>query len=132
MSPPAKGPHLTFWDAIERFPPYYVRMLAKERLRALSDAEVAIGSAMSIDRVREIKTMTDWNLVKIGEFLAFCSGCNFDPTSATDRHRVYEYERICKKRSTMPFLYLRKHPKWETEFLPLLKIAASLQKSSPA
>jgi len=113
--------HVTFWEALDKFPPGFVRMLAKNGADALSDAEVAIGSGLTIDRVRQIKFLPTWQTVPLGEICAFFLACNFDPTNAEDRNRVYQYEYVCKKRKTIPFQYLRKHPKWESEFLPLVK-----------
>lgn len=124
----AKKKTLTFWDILKEFPPYYVRILAKNPRPgrgtdlAISDADVAIGSGLEISRVREISRLTDWNEVTIAEFLAFTTACNLDPTNSTDRRRSYQYEYICTKRKVIPFGYLRSSPKWESEFLPLVKL----------
>ena len=73
----------TFWEALRQFPPYYIRMLAKNgRATALSDSEIAIASGIEINRVRQIKCLTTWDDVTVGEMLRFTTACNFDPTHA--------------------------------------------------
>lgn len=126
----------TFWDQIGQYPPYYVRMLAKNsstgRLAAaLSDAEIAIASGIPLPRIRQIVRLTAWAEVTLGEMMSFTIACNFDPTDFNDRRRVASYEYACTKRKTTPFSYLRKSPQWESEILPLLKIAAT-QRTRPA
>lgn len=119
----AGAKEITFWEALRHFPPYYVRMLAKNgRATALSDADIAIASGLEINRVRQIKCLTCWDDVTVGEMLRFTTACNFDPTRSKDRLRAHTYERVCQKRNVIPFLYLRKSPKWESELLPVLKI----------
>lgn len=114
---------MTFWAAMQAFPPYYVRMLAKTgHSTALSDADIAIASGIEINRVREIKCLSSWDDVTFGEILRFTTACNFDPTRQKDRARAHNYERVCQKRNAMPFQYLRKSPKWESELLPVLRL----------
>lgn len=117
---------ITFWEALRKFPPYYVRILAKRSAEegnlAISDAELAIASGIPISRVREIARLDEWDSVTVGEVLAFTAACCFDPTKFSDRNRVIQYEYVCKKRGNTPFRYLRRHPKWESEFLPLIKM----------
>lgn len=119
---------LGFWEVLAEFPPYYVRILAKTPKPgrgtdlAISDAEIAIGSGLDINRVREISRMMGWHAVTLLEFGAFTKACNFDPTSAADRRRCNQYEYICTRRKVIPFAYLRSSPKWESEFLPLVKM----------
>lgn len=121
MKPKAK--HITFWAALQAFPPFYVRMLAKTgHSQALSDAEIAIASGIDINRVREIKFLTVWDTVTFGEILRYTTACNFDPTRQLDRARAHKYDQICQKRNVVPFQYLRKSPKWDSELLPVLRI----------
>lgn len=111
------------WQIFTEYPPYYVRLWAKNGPQAaLSDAEIAIASGIDINRVREIKFMTDWNGVTIGEALRFCSACNFDPMNSDDRMRARDYEYRCGQRNSVPFSYLKRSPKWESEILPVLLI----------
>ncbi len=113
----------TFWECWQRFPPYYVRMLAKNgHATALTDADIAIASGIDINRVREIKCMTSWDTVPMGEILRFTTACNFDPTRSKDRSRAHNYERVCQQRNVIPFLYLRRSPKWDSELLPVMRI----------
>jgi hypothetical protein len=81
--------------------------------RWLTDEEVAIASALTLDRVMEIKLKQSWDDVPVSDLKKFCVGCGFDPTSSRDRRtKVYIYYSVCKKQNVVPFLYLRKNPKW--------------------
>lgn len=122
------------WEYLDAFPPPYCRCLAKEPGSgrcdmAVTDAELAIRSGIPIDRVREISRMENWDAVSLGEMRAFFKGSNFDPTNAECRQRISQYQHKCQTRKTVPFLYLRKSPKWETELLPLLLMALRIMKS---
>lgn len=124
----------TIWEYLDAFPPPYCRCLAKEPGSgiadfAVTDAELAIRSGISIDRVREISRMENWDEISLSEMRAFFKGMNFDPTDYECRYRVSQYQRICQNRKTVPFLYLRKSPKWETEFQPLLLMILRIMKS---
>ncbi len=117
----------TTWTHLEKFPPPYVRLLAKRRGggtsdMAIPDAEIAVRADMEIDRVREISRSSSWDEIPLGELRRFLIACDFDPTNADDRQRVSVYESICTKRNTVPFHYLRRSPKWESEFLPLVRM----------
>lgn len=128
----AGGKEITFWEALQAFPPYYIRMLAKNgHSTALSDAEIAIASGIDINRVREIKCMTRWDDVTMGEVLRFTLACNFDPTRQKDRARAHNYERVCLKRNVMPYKYLRKSPKWESEILPVMRLLLERLRTAP-
>lgn len=124
----------TPWEFFEAYPPPYCRLLAKEpgggtADMAVTDAELAIRSGIPINRVREISRLDSWASVPLDEARRFFAACNFDPTSAQDRSRVNNYEKICTKRKSVPFHYLRRSPKWETEFLPLLLIVSRIMTS---
>ena len=121
--------YLGLWAALDKYPPYYVRLMAKradthakDPLLAFSDAEIAIASGLTLTRVREISRLSDWQSVTVAELNTFTAACNFDPTIYEDRRRVQAYEYACKKRHSAPFQYLKRHPKWESEFLPLVKL----------
>lgn len=129
---PEKRP--TVWEYLDAFPPPYCRCLAKEPGSgvadlAVTDADLAIRSDIAIDRVREISRMENWEGVPLGEIRAFFNGLNFDPTEAECRKRVSQYQRVCQTRNVVPFLYLRKSPKWESEFQPLLLMILKIMKS---
>lgn len=119
----------TFWEALREFPPYYVRLLAKRPAgdgnSAISDAELAIAAGIPLNRIREIAKMHTWDDVKVGELLAITAAANFDPTDFSDRKRATDYLYQIKRRGNEPFRYLRVHPKWESEFLPLIKFLAA-------
>jgi hypothetical protein len=127
--------HTTFWEALEQYPPYKVRLLAKRSPRepgpqGMSDEEVAFDSGLSVERIRQISTMTDWNAMTLEEVHRLFVGCRFDPTNPTDRRRFHQYEYVCMKRKALPFQYLRNHPKWESQFLPLIHLMKRQKNSS--
>lgn len=114
---------MTWWGALRYYKPCYVRLLAKEgHSRALTDAEIAIASGIDLNRVREINRMISWDNVTVGEMLRYVTACNFDPMSSIDRARCKKYDYTCKKRNIIPYHYLRKCPKWESEILPVLRV----------
>ena len=118
----------TLWPHLEKYTPLMVRLLAHRPVRestrtcmALTDAEVAIKSGLTIDRVRQISRMMDWTNVKVGEMRSFFTACGFDPTIGSHRGRVSDYESKCLKRQSRPFQWLHRSPVYEEEFLPLIK-----------
>lgn len=127
-----KTPKADFWKYLEEYPPPQCRLLAKlpgggRMVLAISDAELAISSGIDLNRIREISCSPNWDHISIGEMRAFFTACHFDPTLAAHRNRVTEYYRVCLKRKTKVFQYLRSHPKWESEFLPLVKLLRTIQ-----
>lgn len=124
----------TPWEYFEAYPPPYCRMLAKKPGSglcdmAVTDAELAIRANIPISRIREISQLESWADVPMDEMRRFFDACNFDPTNASHRQRIRTYEYKCKTRKCAPFNYLRKSPKWETEFLPLLLLVNRIMKS---
>ena len=122
------------WDYLDAFPPPYCRLLGKEPGggtgdMAISAATLAIRAEIPLERIWEICHEETWDDVSTGEMRRFFKANNFDPTNAVDRARVSRYETVCQQRKSTPFCYLRRSPKWETEFLPLLLLAARIMKS---
>lgn len=116
------------WEILNKYPPVFVRLYAKERSGerihcALSDQEVAIRSGLHPDAISRISRMTSWDDVTIGEAKAFCLGCNFDPFDYTDRNRLAAYTR----RGT--YAFLRRSPNWKSTFLPLIEILKHAQEA---
>ncbi len=105
-----------------------MRLLAKDhgnvKHEARSDAQLAIASGIPINRIREISQLLSWDTVTFAEIIAFTAACSFDPTNTSDRRREEQYEIRCRQRNSKPFQYLRKHPKWHSEFAPLIKLLA--------
>lgn len=129
----------SFWDAWRKYPPAYIRLLAKQSHSiGMSDAEIAIASGIDLNRVREIKMIADPFAadarLTFGEALRYSLACNFDPTNPRHRVRAVKYERTCQQRNVIPFLYLRRHPRFESEILPVLMLYRRLmtQQSSAA
>lgn len=123
------------WQHLDEYPPYYVRLWAKSGPNtALSDAEIAIGSGIEINRIRQIKIMTDWRAVTIGEAMRYTLACNFDPTNGATRRLARNYDYRCRvTNNTRPYRWLRRSPKFESEILPVLAILREkLIKSSSA
>lgn len=113
------------WKHLHNHPPALCRLFARRRetgkgVTAMSLREIAIGSGLPLDRVTEIANQVSWAGVTIDEAEKFIAGCRFDPFSHTDRNRKNAYTRSCRRFKTK-FLFLRKHPHWKTELLPLIR-----------
>lgn len=126
----------TAWKILNSHPPCLIRLLARRKLtrtgkqvRAISAAEVAIASGLSLDRVLEISPLISWETVTVAEAERFVLGCGFDPLSSYDRNRKSAYQRSCQTSSRQQFSYLRKSPHWKTEFVPLISRLRSLKAS---
>lgn len=109
------------WKILEKYPPVFVRLYAKERSGervhcALSDQEIAIRTGLTLDRIKQISKLVSWDDVTVGDARLFCQGCNFDPFSYVDRNRLAAYSR----KGTYAFLRNSSH--WKSTFRPLIKI----------
>lgn len=114
--------NLSFPEKLERFPPIVVRILARARLprggvRALTDAEIAQVSGLTIAEVTRLSRLTRWGKTPIDTLLAFCKGCgaNLDDRDWQRHNAAY----MAKLRSVPR--YLRQSPDWESTFKPLLE-----------
>lgn len=138
MPRPRHVSSLTFWEALEAFPPIFVRLAARrvvagKNVVALSHQEIAIISEIPMARVIDISQSFTFDIVSIGEARAFCRACNFDPTCASDRERQREYIRRCvKTHPERPPHFLVASPWWETQFLPLINLLKSRASLSTA
>lgn len=121
------------WAQLEAYPPIKVRLLAHTDHHSypawIPDAELAILSGLTLDRVQALSRMEDWDDVTFGEFKTFCAACRFDPTVAYDRNRVNQSEYKCLKTNSRPFQWLTRSPAYETEVKPLLRRLARLEQA---
>lgn len=98
------------WKYLEQYPPCSVRLLARRRptshTRAvgLTNAQIALASGLTVDRIDEIGLMKSWAEVTVAEAMLFCRGCDFDPTSYEDRKKARSLESKGK------YAYLRRSP----------------------
>jgi len=117
---------INFWRAMSSHPPALIRLYARKvrgrTIEAITGEEIAIVSGIPLDRVQEISALTNWDSVTIPEAERFCLACNFDPTSARDRNRERAYSRTCRRPNRPRFLWLKNHPKYRSEFLPLIEV----------
>jgi hypothetical protein len=124
--PPSTAP--SAWRILASTPPAMIRLMARRRIRgkhvrAVSFEELAIASGIAPPRLREIIMSTSWDGITIPEAERFIAACGFDPLNPQDRNRKKSYELICQKRPPEKrFMYLRKSPWWEKEFLPLIRL----------
>lgn len=136
MGRPRHSATLQFWEALEAFPPIFVRLAARRRVAgknvtALSHEEIAITTGIPLERIVEISESFTWENVTIGEARSFCRACEFDPTRAEDRERQREYLRSCQKRyPDRPPHYLRNSPWWNSQFQPLIHRLKSIRMPS--
>lgn len=123
--PTPKKPTTTPWDYFTKFPPWFVRLLARRKVRtkcvvAMGDEEIAIAAGMSVDRVRAIYNQRSWANVPLNEIRAFFAACQFDPFECTHRNRAYAYLAAVKSGRCSGYSYLKKSPWWKTTFEPLI------------
>lgn len=114
---------INFWQAFAEAPPALIRLYARKRkgktVEAITAEEIAIVSGIPLSRVQQISSQTDWTGISLAEAQAFCIGADFDPTSARDRNRERSYSRKCIQNRPR-FQWLKRHPKFESEFRPLI------------
>jgi len=112
------------WACFDEFPPIFVRLLAREKIRnkngktsavrVLTDEEIAINAGMDVFDVRSISQMHDWSEISVGEAKKFCQGCNFDLFDWQVRNGAYALA------SNGSFAYLRSSPEWIKKYKPML------------
>jgi hypothetical protein len=112
------------WACFDEFPPIFVRLLAREKIRnkngktsairVLSDEEIAINSGMDLQDIREISIMHNWLDISVGEAKSFCLGCNFYLFDWQVRNGAYALA------SNGSFAYLRSSPDWLKKYKPML------------
>jgi hypothetical protein len=110
------------WALVDKYPPYLVRCLAKKKtgtkqIQAISDEDIAILADIPLARVREIYNSWTWGEATVQEMRGFCSACDFDPESSSDRNRLSAYKN---QKGGPKFTYLKKSPWWNSVFRPLI------------
>ena len=108
---------MTFWQYAHNFPPALVRLLARHRYGApLTTEEISNVSGLSAAKVEFISQGTaSWREVLLSDVAPFLRGCGLDFCNSIQMRRVAAYLR--KQPS---FEYLRKSPRYETYYKPLL------------
>lgn len=107
---------MRFWEKLDRYPPVLVRLLARTAGgEAMTDAQIAYLSELSIAEIRRLSFLTSWDDVKVDHVRRFMRGCNID---LTDRDDVRNANRYLKRGR---FEYLRRHENWP-EFQRMLEI----------
>lgn len=108
------------WVRLDRHPPILLRLMArKPRSRPLETTEIAERSGLSVMQVEAISVQTDWRGIDLPTARAFMVGCDCD---LGDR-RTYRRMRMSlryRPKTAPRFPYLRRSPKWESYYLPLL------------
>ena len=109
---------MTFSAKLLRYPPILCRLLARDRHRALTSAEIARRGDLSLVLVEAFSTATSWDDFHAKHITAFSSACGIDFDSRTSWNRVECYFR--KNRGNPKFEYLTSAPNWKTYYLPLI------------
>lgn len=112
---------LTTQERLDRFPPVACRILARAvkptgGVRALTDAEIAAGSGLSVSEVARLSRCTNWDSVTVREVFAFLKGCG---VRLDDRDWMRKNVAYLQELRGAP-RYLKQSPDWETLFKPLL------------
>jgi hypothetical protein len=114
---------LTLPEKLDRFPPLVVRLLARTSRseggqRALTTAEIAARSGLSISEVKTLSTFTTWTDVSIGTMQAYLKGCGADLDNRDWLRKNAAYMAHIR---SLP-RYLRKSAEWATVFEPLIRV----------
>ena len=131
---PKKMKPLTYQTRFRRFPPFVIRLLAREGTvrrtgtragfhyrRALTTAEIAERSGLPVGKVDEISRLDTWQHFPFGDqFMEpFLRGCNCDLNS---RDWLGDAKDVLRRFGTNKALpkYLGESPEYEEKLLPLL------------
>lgn len=103
------------WLRIKRFPPVVVRLLARKTVPvgggfttfAMSDAEIAKASRLSISRVKSLSWCVSWDDISVSDMRAFTVACGVD---FADPIAMRKFTRYLKSKHR--FAYLKRDRDW--------------------
>ena len=107
----------------KRFPPIVCRLLARKNISSRSsnalepmpDEEIAKRAGMSVAEVRSLSWQTSWDSVPCGIMLRFSESCGVDFSS---RDSMNKHSRYIRNRHR--FVYLKRHPQYNTLWKPMI------------
>lgn len=111
----------TFWERVEGTPPMLMRLMAREPWKpAMTHAQVAERSGLSVAAVAAISRQIDWVGVDIPTARRFMKGCGCDLCNPLHVRRLRDYFRWVNKRPVhRRFRFIWDCPTFETELRPL-------------
>lgn len=118
-------PVLSISQKLADFPPVLCRLLAREsrgkQARALTTAEIAERSKLSLDVVSWLSSQTAWEHIPTGLMLSFSKGCNVDFDSRTSIRAKRQH--LARTRGIPA--YLLRSPEYKSTIEPLLRLLTS-------
>lgn len=120
----------SFWKKAEWFSPLVCRIHArhaptgsKRWVTAISSAEIAQATGLSMVTVAAISQQLDWSGIDLPTMRKWLAACNTDFEDPATYRRLRRYMRgtpVKGVRIPAQFDYLRRSPEWKTLFEPLL------------
>jgi hypothetical protein len=118
---------MTLFQKLDRFPPVVIRLLAKHKGSAMTDAEIAaalvttarpkwVVDAVPLPEVKRLSYLTSWDHVTIGTTRAFLHACNCNLEDRDTFRNLSRYLRQDPK-----FTHLRKSERFP-EFREMLGV----------
>lgn len=107
-------------EKLKRFPPVVCRLLARKIIKhnhvvALTDAEIAKSSGLSMADVVHISWSAAWDSIPVSKMLAFTKACGVD---FDDRPSLQKNTKLVEGGR---FFYLRRSPNWKTQLEPIVR-----------
>lgn len=119
-----KKTRISFWRRANQFPPYVVRLLARDDKALLSNAEIGRRCGVSEFEVASMSREKSWDAIPLGLVRKFLVACRCDFEDHADMKRVTTYLKGKKRngaRIPPQYNYLRQSPEWASFYEPLIR-----------
>lgn len=118
-------------ERLLRLPPVAIRLLARKptgrstTTADMTDEDIARASGLPMSDVKALSWAVSWDEVPVAKMLAFTQGCGIQ---LDDRLQVRRAWVMLKQGSGS---YLRRSPRWETQYKELVKHYLTHESSRP-
>jgi hypothetical protein len=122
---------LTLHERLRRLPPVAIRLLARKPTgkssssNDMSDEEIARRSGLPMADVKSLSWALSWDDVPVAKMLAFSKGCGIQLDNRLEIRRAW----VMLKRGSGS--YLRRSPRWESQYKELVKHYLASESISP-
>lgn len=108
---------MTFWIKSKDFCPAIVRCLARHpRGDALTAAEIAQRSGLSVELINAISQQTSWHGIDLPTMQKYLVGCGLDFENRRQMKRANAY-----RGRPITWRHLKRLPDWSSFWVPLIK-----------